>query len=103
MKRSVFAAILAILILLPAMASAQAPAQTPASPQAEMQCTPGPGGTCVVPGAEQKQPTPGKMAQGCCMMQESQGCPRCQAVQKQLDDLRQRVEALEGKAKGKKK
>jgi hypothetical protein len=43
----------------------------------------------------------GKMGQ-CCMMQEGKGCPMHQQMQKQVDELQKRVEALEGK-KGKKK
>ena len=50
---------------------------------------------------EQMKQMQGKMGQ-CCMMQPGQGCPMCQQMQKQLDDLQKRVEALEGK-KGKKK
>lgn len=45
----------------------------------------------------------GKMGQKCCMMQPGQGGPECRQMQKQIDELRQRVEALEGQKKGKKK
>ena len=51
---------------------------------------------------EQMKQMQGKMGQ-CCMMQPGQGCPMQQQMQKQLDDLQKRVEALEGKTKGKKK
>ncbi len=50
---------------------------------------------------EQMKQMQGKMGQ-CCMMQEGKGYPMCQQMQKQLDDLQKRVEALEVK-KGKKK
>jgi hypothetical protein len=123
MKRIIAVLVVFGLIMLPGLAAAQAPAQTPekapaaaaapqaapaqpeAQPQAQAppQCQMGPGGTCVMPGAtpEQMKQMQGKMGQ-CSMMQPGQGCPKCQQVQKQLDDLEKRVEALE-KAKGKKK
>jgi hypothetical protein len=114
MKRIITLLIIAVICLLPGIAGAQAPAQSPAAPAApqaapapqptQPACQMGPGGACVIPGQmnpEQMKQMQGKMGQ-CCMMQEGKGCPRHQEVQKQLDDLRQRVEALEGK-KGKKK
>ncbi len=113
-KIIVIMAALAALLILPGMAFAQAPA-APAAPQAtpapeqpqaqtQPQCQMGPGGSCVMPGAtpEQMKQMQGKMGQ-CCMMQPGQGCPMCQQVQKQIDDLRLRIEALEGQKKGKKK
>ena len=112
MKRFFASLIIVSLLLLPGLAAAQAPAP-PAAPQAapapgqtqaQPQCQMGPGGTCTMPGQmtpEQMKQMQGKMGQ-CCMMQPGQGCPMQQQMQKQLDDLRQRVEALEGK-KGKKK
>ena len=112
-KLFVITAALATLLILPGMAAAQAPAATPAPPaapqaapaptQGQPQCQMGPGGTCMMPGQmtpEQMKQMQGKMGQ--CCMQPGQGCPMHQQMQKQLDDLRQRVEALEGK-KGKKK
>jgi hypothetical protein len=101
------------LIFLPGLLSAQAPAgtqpQPPAQqePQPQAQPQPGPGTTCVG-GACQVNPEQMKQMQGkmgqCCMMQPGQaGCPREQQMQKQLDELRQRVEALEKQTKGKKK
>lgn len=113
-------AVTAALMILPGLAAAQAPAQTteqaPAAPTAapqaspapqalQPQCQPGPGGTCMVPGKmspEQMQQMQGKMGQGCCMMQPGQGSPMCQKMQKQIDELRQRVEALEVKKRAKK-
>jgi hypothetical protein len=50
---------------------------------------------------EQMKQMQGKMGQ-CCTMQPGQASPQCQQMQKQIDELRQRVEALE-KQKGKKK
>lgn len=98
-------------LLLTGLAAAQAPATTPApsaAPQAapvpaQPQCQMGPGGTCIMPGAtpEQVKQMQGKMGQ-CCMMQPGQSCPMHQQMQKQLDELQKRVEALEGK-KGSKK
>ncbi|MFI5329712.1 MAG: hypothetical protein ACHQ2F_01560 [Desulfobaccales bacterium] len=120
MKRTVSWLIVAALFLVPGMAAAQAPAGAPAPPQAQQesppqaqpqaqpqpQCQPGPGGTCIMPGKmtpEQMKQMQEKMGQ-CCMMQEGQGCcPKCQQMQKQLDELSQRVDALEGKKKTKKK
>jgi TolA-binding protein len=116
MKRVITSLIMAALLLLPGMAAAQAPAGSQASPLAQpehpaappaaapQQCQMGPGGTCMMPGQmtpEQMKQMQGKMGQ-CCMMQPGQGCARCEQLQKQLDDLQKRVEALEGK-KGKKK
>ena len=130
-KLIVITAALATLLILPGMAAAQAPAGPQASPPAQHehpatppaaapqaqpgsptqaqapqpQCQMGPGGTCIMPGQmtpEQMKQMQGKMGQ-CCMMQPGQGCPMRQQMQKQLDDLRQRVEALEGQKKGKKK
>jgi hypothetical protein len=117
----VIIAALAALMVLPGIAAAQAPAQTPAAtpappaaapaapapqqPQAMPQCQMGPGGTCVVPGQatpEQTKQMQEKMAQCCAMMQQGKGCPMHQQMQKQMDDLQKRIEALEGK-KGKKK
>ena len=117
MKRTVSWLIVAALFLVPGMAAAQAPAGTPAPPQAQQesppqaqpqaqpqpQCQPGPGGTCIMPGQmtpEQMKQMQGKMGQ-CSMM--PQGCPKCQQMQKQLDELSKRVDALEGKKKTKKK
>lgn len=125
MKRFFASLIIVSLLLLPGLAAAQAPAQapekapatTPALPaapqaapapaptQAQPQCQMGPGGTCLMPGQatpEQMKQMQGKMGQ-CCMMQPGQGCAMHQQMQKQLDDLQKRVEALEGKTKGKKK
>lgn len=120
MKLMVTWLMLGALLLVPGMASAQAPAGAPAPPQAQQesppqaqpqaqpqpQCQPGPGGTCILPGQmtpEQMKQMQGKMGQ-CCMMQSGQGCcPRCQQLQKQLDELSQRLDALEGKKKTKKK
>ena len=111
MQRIITVLIIAVFLLLPGLAGAQAPAQAPveppaaaAPPQPSMECVPGPGGTCVLPGKmnpEQMKQVQGKMGQ-CCMMQEGKGGPKCQQMQRQLDDLQKRVEALEGK-KGKKK
>jgi len=127
MKRIIASLIMAALLLLPGVAAAQAPAgpqssppaqpEHPAAPpaaapqaqpgspmQAPQQCQMGPGGTCMMPGQltpEQMKQMQGKMGQ-CCMMQPGQGCSMHQQMQKQLDDLQKRVEALEGK-KGKKK
>lgn len=125
MKRLFTFLIIAALLLLPTLAVAQAPAGAPAStpaqpehpatppaatqatpapaqPQAAPQpCQPGPGGTCPMMTPEQMKQMQGKMGQ--CCMQAGQGSPRCQQLQKQLDDLQKRVEALEGKTKGKKK
>jgi len=120
-KLIVITAALATLLLLAGMAAAQAPAGPQASPpaqhehpaappaaapqaQPQPQCQMGPGGTCIMPGQmtpEQMKQMQGKMGQ-CCMVQPGQGCPMQQQMQKQLDDLQKRVEALEGK-KGKKK
>jgi ABC-type Fe3+-hydroxamate transport system substrate-binding protein len=97
----------ATLLILPgiAAAQAQAPAQAPAATPAPAQPQPGPGLVCPMAGQmtpeqmKQMQEKMGKM----CGMQPGQGCPMHQQMQKQLDELRQRVEALEGKKKGKKK
>jgi hypothetical protein len=116
MKRKVTWLMIAALFLVPGMAAAQAPAGAPAPPQAQQeaqpqaqpqpQCQPGPGGTCIMPGKmtpEQMQQMQGKMGQ-CGMMQPGQGCyPKCQQLQKQLDELSQRLDALEGKKKSKRK
>ena len=128
MKRIIASLIMAALLLLPGVAAAQAPAgpqssppaqpEHPAAPpaaapqaqpgspmQAPQQCQMGPGGTCMMPGQmtpEQMKQMQGKMGQ-CCLMQEGKGCPMQKQMQKQLDDLQKRVEALEGKTKGKKK
>ncbi len=115
MKRTVSWLIVAALFLFPGMAAAQASAGAPAPPQAQQesspqaqpqpQCQPGPGGTCVMPGQmtpEQMKQMQGKMGQ-CCLMQEGKGCPMHQQMQKQLDELSRRVDALEGKKKTKKK
>jgi uncharacterized membrane protein len=114
-KLIVIMAALATLLILPGLAAAQAPAAPPAPqaapapehPQAQAQppCQMGPGGTCIMPGKmtpEQMKQMQGKMGQ-CCMMQPGQGSPMCQQMQKQIDDLQKRVEALEGKKQGKKK
>lgn len=113
MKRMVTWLMIAALFLVPGMAAAQAPAGAPAPPQAQQesqpqaqpqpQCQPGPGGTCIMPG--KMTPEQMKQMQGkcCAMMQEGKGCPKCQQMQKQLDELSQRVDALEGKKKTKKK
>jgi hypothetical protein len=119
-KLIVIMAAMAFLLILPGLAAAQAPADPQASPPAtppaaapqaqpgsptQPQCQMGPGGTCIMPGQmtpEQMKQMQGKMGQ-CCMMQPGQGGPMCQQMQKQLDDLQKRVEALEGKTKGKKK
>ena len=120
--RRTFAVLIAVaLLLVPGIIYAQAPATTPApsaapqaapapaqpeaksaaQPQAAPQpCQPGPGGTCPMMTPEQMKQMQGKMGQ--CCMQPGQGCPMHQQMQKQLDDLQKRVEALEGK-KGKKK
>jgi hypothetical protein len=113
MKRIFTSLIIAALLLFPTLAVAQAPAGAPAQPQAQPEaksaaqpqaapqpCQPGPGGTCPMMTPEQMKQMQGKMGQ--CCMQPDQGCPKCQQLQKQLDDLQKRVEALEGK-KGKKK
>ena len=102
----------AALLILPGIAAAQAPAATPAPPAAPQaapappQPQPGPGQACCPMQGQmnpeqmkQMQEKMGKM----CGMQPGQGCPMHQQMQKQLDELRQRVEALEGKKKGKKK
>ncbi|MCX5889503.1 MAG: hypothetical protein NTY36_08630 [Deltaproteobacteria bacterium] len=127
MRRLFTSLIIAALLLLPTLAVAQAPATTPAPPAAPqaapapaptqaqpeakspaqpqaapLPCQPGPGGTCPMMTPEQMKQMQGKMGQ-CCMMQPGQGSPMCQQMQKQLDDLQKRVEALEGKTKGKKK
>jgi hypothetical protein len=116
MKRKVTWLMIAALFLVPGMAAAQAPAGAPAPPQAQQEsppqaqpqpeCTPGPGGTCIMPGKmtpEQMKQMQGKMGQ-CCLMPSGQGCcPKCQQLQKQLDELSQRVDALEGKKKTNKK
>ncbi len=122
MKRIFTSLIIAALLLLPTLAVAQAPAPpaapqaaaAPAQPQAQPEaksaaqpqaapqpCQPGPGGTCPMMSPEQMKQMQGKMGQ--CCMQPGQGCPMHQQMQKQLDDLQKRVEALEGKKKGKKK
>jgi hypothetical protein len=121
MKRFFASLIIVSLLLLPGLAAAQAPAATqtpqaapapaqpqeqpeaksPAQPQAAPHpCQPGPGGTCPMMTPEKMKQMQGKMGQ--CCMQPGQGSPMCQQLQKQLDDLQKRVEALEGK-KGKKK
>lgn len=114
MKRIFTSLIIAALLLLPTLAVAQAPAgapaqsqaqpeaQSPAQPQAAPQpCQPGPGGTCPMMTPEQMKQMQGKTGQS--NMQPGQGCPMHQQMQKQLDELQKRVEALEGKTKGKKK
>jgi hypothetical protein len=116
MKRMVTFLIMAALLLVPALAAAQtaaqkeapAPAATPATAPAP-QAAPAPqqpqaasGACCPSMTPEQMKQMQGKMGQGC-MMQPGQGCPMHQQMQKQLDELQKRVEALEGKAKGKKK
>ncbi|MCX5893841.1 MAG: hypothetical protein NTW80_12920, partial [Deltaproteobacteria bacterium] len=60
MKHMVTWLMIAALCLVPGMAAAQAPAGAPTPPQAQPatqpqarpqpECTPGPGGTCVMPG-----------------------------------------------------
>ena len=115
MKRILTFLIIAALLLLPALAVAQAPAGAPAPPQSQpavkspappqaapLPCKPGPDGTCPMMSPEQMKQMQGKMGQ-CCMMQEGKGCPMQKQMQKQLDDLQKRVEALEGKTKGEKK
>jgi len=89
MKRILLFLITLTLLLLPVLAAAQAPAApqaapAPQQPQAAPPCQMGPGGTCIMPGAtpEQMKQMQGKMGQ-CCLMQEGQGCPRHQQVQKQ--------------------
>jgi len=107
MKRLIGFLIIAALILVPGMAAAQAPAQSPppVAPQAAPQASPapehpkpGPGLACPM---AQGQMTPEQMKQ----MHEKmgQGCPMHQQVQKQLDELRQRVDVLEKQVKKKKK
>jgi hypothetical protein len=111
MKRIVTFLIITALLLLPALAGAQAPVGTPAQPQtqpaakapaqpqaAPQPCKPGPDGTCPMMTPEQMKQMQGKMGQ-CCLMQEGKGCPMQKQMQKQLDDLQKRVEALEGKKK----
>ncbi|MHB8068913.1 MAG: hypothetical protein ACYDIC_13565 [Desulfobaccales bacterium] len=113
----VIMAALAAVLILPGMAVAQAqsptpqqaPAATPAAPPAP-QAAPapehpqaGPGPACPMMSPEQMQQMQGKMGQKCCMMQPGQANPKCEQMQKQIDELQQRVEALEGQKKGKKK
>jgi hypothetical protein len=119
MKRFFASLIIVSLLLLPGLAAAQAPAQTPAQAPAATPAAPatpqaapapaqtqgGPGMAC--PMGQQMTPEQMKQMQGkmgqCGMMQPGQGSPMCQQMQKQIDDLQKRVEALEGKTKGKKK
>jgi hypothetical protein len=114
MKLTVTWLMIAALFLVPGMAAAQATGGAPASPQAQQESQPqgqpqaqqqpqaGPGPCCPMMSPEQMKQMQGKMGQ-CCMMPGGKGCPMCQQVQKQLDELSQRVDALEGKKKLKKK
>jgi hypothetical protein len=101
------------LVILPGLVSAQAPAgtqtQPPAQHEPQPQAQPQPdsgmtcqGGVCQM-NPEQMKQMQGKMGQGCMMQSGKECCPMHQQMQKQLDELRQRVEALEKQTKGKKK
>jgi len=102
---------IAVFAVVPGMAMAQAPAGSPAQPQAKPEAPPAaqpqqqplctPGTSCPVTPEQMKQ-MPGKTGHPCCM-QAGQACPMHQQMQKQMDELNKRVEALEKKMKGRKK
>jgi hypothetical protein len=114
MQRTWMLLLVAALVIIPGIAAASAPAGTqpqppaqhepqappPAQPQPQPQA--GPGLTCPMMTSEQMKQMQEKMGQ-CCLMQPGKGCPMHQQLQKQLDELRQRLEALEKQAPGKKK
>ena len=112
MQRTWMLLLATALVIIPGIAAAQAPAGTQpqppaqhepqAPPPAQPQPQAGPGMTCPMMTPEQMKQMQGKMGQ-CCLMQPGQGCPMHQQMQQQLDELRQRVAALEKQAPGKKK
>ena len=101
--------LLGIFMLLSAglaLGQTAAPAPEKAAPAPPGLCAPG-SESCPLPGSAPGAPPP-----GCPMMGPGGGanmaamaanCPIRQKMQQQLDDLTRRVEALEGKGKGKKK
>ncbi len=99
--------VIIIFQLFPVMAAAQAPAQAPEkAPAAAPQAAPAPQqpqaqpGTCPMLTPEQMKQMQGKMGQ-CCPIPPDPGS-QCKQLQKQIDELQKRVEALE-KQQGKKK
>jgi L-ascorbate metabolism protein UlaG (beta-lactamase superfamily) len=116
MQRTWMLLLATALIIIPGIAAAAAPAGTqpqppaqhepPAPPPAQLQPQPQPqagvGMTCPMMTPEHMKQMQEKMGQ-CCTMQPGKGCPMHQQMQKQLDELRQRLAALEKQVKGKKK